>query len=286
MKKLTKSEIIKVFTKIPSDFVDDFYSIIEKNTTDYPINVDIVCKWLQITKKQFLRTLHNSYKINEDYTEEYNTITTTKGHNYKKIMLSIDCFKRLCMRSKSIKSEEVRTYFIELDNFISHYSDQISDGIIKDIEKVAKKVKEYPNKDGPGYIYAIRASNEKSGLIKIGYASDLIQRLRVYDVGRAEDVELLYAFRTTYRKKVENCLKNLMEAKRFKKRKEIYEVDLDIIKKLITGCDKLSIDATQVKKKSDQNGKYYLMFMKEGGNNGDLYNQVQSISGSNQILRP
>jgi len=272
MKKLTKSEIIKIFTKIPSDFIDDFYSILEKKNTDYPINLDIVSKWLNVIKYELIKTLNKSYKKNEDYTEEHNTVTTTKGHNYKKIMLSVDCFKRLCMRSRSEKSEEVRTYFIELDNFITHYSDQISDGIIKDIEKVAKKIKEYPNKDGPGYIYAIRASNSKSGLIKIGYASDLIQRLRVYDVGRADDVELLYAFRTSYRKKVENCLKALMEAKRFKKRKEIYEVDLDIIKKLITGCNKLSIDATQVKEKSEQDGKYYLMFMKEGG--GDLYNQV------------
>ena len=89
-------------------------------------------------------------------------------------------------------------------------------------------IKKYPSKDGPGYIYAIRASKEKSGLIKIGYAKALIKRLRVYDVGRVEDVELLYAFKTNYRKKVENCLKALMEAKRFKARKEIYEVDLDI----------------------------------------------------------
>ena len=281
MKKLTKSEIIKVFTKIPSDFVDDFYNILDKNMTDYPINLDIVAKWLHVEKTALVKTLHKSYTKNEDYTEEHNTITNTKGHNYKKIMLSVDCFKRLCMRSRSQKAEEVRTYFIELDNFISHYSDQISDGIVRDIEKVSKKIKEYPNKDGPGYIYAIRASNEKSGLIKIGYATDLIQRLCVYDVGRAEDVELLYAFRTTYRKKVENCLKALMEAKRFKKRKEIYEVDLDIIKKLITGCDKLSIDATKVKEKSDQDGKYYLMFMKEGG--GDLYDSVTHSKKSLKI---
>jgi hypothetical protein len=85
---------------------------------------------------------------------------------------------------------------------------------MKDIETVAKKMKAYPNKDGPGYIYAIRASKENSGLIKIGYVSDLIQRLRVYDVGRAEDIELFYAFRVNYRKQVESCLKSLMEAKR------------------------------------------------------------------------
>jgi phage anti-repressor protein len=110
------------------------------------------------TQKRFDRyTLKRSYKVNIDYTiTKYNT-NKPGSNNYKKTMLTIDCFKRLCMRSRSLKAEEVRSYFIELDDFIAHYSDQIYDGIIRDIEKVAKRVNKNPNTDGPGYIYAIRA---------------------------------------------------------------------------------------------------------------------------------
>lgn len=176
------------------------------------------------------------------------------------------------MRSRSLKAEEVRSYFIELDDFISHYSDQISDGIIKDIEKVAKRVRTNPNNDGPGYIYAIRASSQIKGLYKIGETKNLIERLRSYNTGRAEDVELLYAFKVDYRKQVEMYIKGLMESKRYKKRKEIYEVDLDIIKRIINGCNKMSMDMKMHKPQSSLDGKFYLIFMKQNG--GEFYESL------------
>lgn len=191
-------------------------------------------------------------------------------------MLTVDCFKRLCMRSRSRKAEDVRTYFIELDDFISHYSDQISDGIMQDIEKVARKIKRNPKADGPGYIYAIRASSTTPNLIKVGETSDIVARLRAYNTGRAEDVELLYAFKTADRKTVEACVKGLMESKRYRKRKEIYEIDFDILKKIIVGCNKMSMDMKEVKPKSTLDGKYYVLFMKSGGDAGELYDSLST----------
>lgn len=220
-----------------------------------------------------METLKNGYKKDIDYTLQYNTKQHSNQNRYVKVMLTVPTFKRLCMRSRSKNAELVRTYFIELDDFIGRYSDQISDGIVKDIKQIAKNMEKYPNKDGPGYIYAIQASKERSGLIKIGYASDLIKRLSVYNVGRAEDVVLLHSIRVKYRKQVDACLKSFMDAKRYKKRKEIYEVDLDIIKKLIKGCDKLSMDVHSLNpvKEEKQDGKYYVLFMdKNGGTLHDL----------------
>jgi hypothetical protein len=33
-------------------------------------------------------------------------------------MLTPDCFKRICMRSRSSRAEDVRTYFIELESLL------------------------------------------------------------------------------------------------------------------------------------------------------------------------
>lgn len=266
MKKLTKAELIKVFTKIPNDFVDDFYETLKGSAIDdFPIDLDLVCKWLKVQKISIRRTLVTSYKKGTDYTE--NILPKEQRHqgrggsNNLQIMMTIDCFKRLCMRSKTKVSELVRSYFIELDDFITHYSDQISDGIMNDIENVAKNAKNNP-KDGPGYIYVIRVAK---GLIKLGYAKDLLKRLSVYNTGRVDDVEMLYAFRTESRKQVEGCIKGLLEAKRFRKHREIYEADLDVIKKLINGCDKMSLEILGKKTNSNQDGKYYMIFMKKNG---------------------
>lgn len=224
-------------------------------------------------KADLLTTLKRSYKLNIDYTMHKSPIMKRGGAHYKRVMLTIDCFKRLCMRSRSLKAEEVRSYFIELDDFITHYSDQISDGIMRDIEKVAKRIEKNPKQDGPGYIYAIRASANAKNLIKIGETMDLVKRLRAYNTGRAEDVELLYAFKVQFRKQVELCIKGLMESKRYRKRKEIYEVDLDIIKRIINGCSKMSMEMKMHKPSSSLDGKYYLIFMKQDG--GDIYDSLQ-----------
>jgi phage anti-repressor protein len=272
MRKLSKVELLKVFTKIPNDFIDDFYDILKNKDADFPIDLDIVTKWLMTRKKDLIDTLKRSYKVNIDYTiTKYNT-NKPGSNNYKKTMLTIDCFKRLCMRSRSLKAEEVRSYFIELDDFIAHYSDQISDGIIRDIEKVVKRVNKNPNTDGPGYIYAIRASSKVKGLVKVGETKNLIDRLKTYNTGRAEDVELLYAFKVQQRKQVEMCIKGLMENKRYQKRKEIYEVDLDILKRIINGCNKMSMEMKMNKPQSTLDGKYYLIFMKQDG--GDFYESM------------
>lgn len=127
MPKLSKVELLKIFTQIPSDFIDDFFDIFSRNKdTSFTINLDIVAKWLHARKDELFATLKRSYVENVDYTVR-NARSQKGGNRYKLVMLSINCFKRLCMRSRSKKAEDVRTYFIELDDFISHYSDQISE---------------------------------------------------------------------------------------------------------------------------------------------------------------
>ena len=171
MKKLSKAELIKVFTKVPNEFIDDFYGTLEAaqntNTSNYefPINLELLCKWLQCKTITIRRTLHKSYVEDIDYKETKCATNIGRGGSNKiSVVMTIDCFKRLCMRSKTQVAEHVRTYFIELDEFVSHYSDQISDGIMNDIAKVAKNLKNNP-KDGPGWIYAFRVAK---GFVKLG----------------------------------------------------------------------------------------------------------------------
>ena len=44
-------------------------------------------------------------------------------------MLTPDCFKRLCLLSRTKKAEEVRTYFLELEKLIGNYKDYIINGL-------------------------------------------------------------------------------------------------------------------------------------------------------------
>jgi phage anti-repressor protein len=84
---------------------------------DYAIDLDKVCKWLNISKFNILRTLRSSYREDIDYTitKSVNKKGKYGGNNYKLVMITPDCFKRLSMKSTSNKADEVRTYFIELE---------------------------------------------------------------------------------------------------------------------------------------------------------------------------
>ena len=99
MKPFAKADLLKKFTKIPSDFIDDFYNFDINSNKKYPINLDKIAKWLKVEKKQLIATLHKSYEKDIDYTEELNTVQETKGHRYKLIMVTSECFKRLDRKS-------------------------------------------------------------------------------------------------------------------------------------------------------------------------------------------
>ena len=126
-----------------------------------------------------------------------------------------------------------------------------------DIQDLAMKERRTNKEDGPGLVYILRASTNVN---KVGETMmDLLKRLSTYNTGRMKDVELLYSYRTTHRREVEKCVKALMREKRYRKRRELYEVDWEIISKLIKGCARLSLKLDQ-RNKSKLDGKYYIIF--------------------------
>ena len=68
MKKLTKVELLKVFTKIPNEFIDDFYNILSDKSGEFVVNLETVAKWLNVRKDDLHDTLQKSYHKNVDYT--------------------------------------------------------------------------------------------------------------------------------------------------------------------------------------------------------------------------
>lgn len=258
--KLSVDEVLKIFTTVPKKFIDDFYkfTINKDNDSNFYIDVDKLSLWLDVNKYTILRMLQRNYQEGIDYIKYLDNKKTSQKANHKKvILLTSECMKRICMSSRSEKAETVRSYFIELEEFIIHYNDQIVDGLMRDIQDIAIKDRSI-KEDGPGIIYIIRAAPNVN---KLGETmTDLIKRLSTYNTGRVKDVELLYAYKTTHRKEVEKCVKTLMKEKRYRKRRELYQVDWEIISKLIKGCARLSLKLDQKHKSKINEGKYYIIF--------------------------
>jgi hypothetical protein len=84
--------------------------------TDFVVKMSDVAQWLRSDKATLVRTLKASYKKGFDYK----VVTLAKpagrqyGNNNKEWLLTPDCFMRICMKSRSWCAEEMRSYFIRL----------------------------------------------------------------------------------------------------------------------------------------------------------------------------
>lgn len=134
-KELNNYEIIKKYSSISNTFLEDFFNLYNRNTADndFVIDANNICKLLEIRKDTLKKLLLETYKKNIDYTIE--KIKKVKGSGRgatlkEKILLTPNCFKKICQLTKSKKGDEVRelTYHMTQVFIIAGYS---QDGHLK-----------------------------------------------------------------------------------------------------------------------------------------------------------
>lgn len=268
---------VKRFTTVPDKFIDElfrFYTLSTKQT-DAVILLDDVAKWLECSKHEMSLTLKRSYVKDVDYVSESGpNPSRVKGkygsNNYKKIMVTPDCFKRLCMLSRAKKAEMVRTYFIDVETQFLKYKDQLMEGLKVDISRLQNdmnpKRRQIPPSEN-GYIYVISASKEVEDLFKVGRAADLKKRLFSYQTGNAHTVELIYVIAVHDMKSAERCVKSHLLEFQYRQRREVYQVPKDMLKTIIGKCNEIDgIKKEYIRRKGlsgGGNNLIYAVFNKE-----------------------
>lgn len=267
--QLSLQEYLKKFSSINNHFIDDFFSLYNENTNDdFVINFDISAKWLNIRKDSLKRTLIESYRKNIDYKTTIEK-SNSAGRPTEIIYLTPDCFKRLCMLTKSEKGEEVRSYYIQLEKHIDKYKDNIINDLrnrVKILERNMKPI-EIPKNEGVIYVLKTPEDVALKDVYKIGSTEDFKTRLTTHHTSHADNVEVKHVYKTNDVKGVERCLKAVLKEKQYRKRKEFYEIDLDSLKDIISKCgDVLSlVKKTKITKSGGGNkddGKYYIYLHK------------------------
>jgi phage anti-repressor protein len=261
---------LKQHSTIPNAFIDTFLSMYNPNTiqTDLVVDADRASKWLNVPKFRIMNTLKESYRIDLDYSikKEPSKKASTGSNNYKRVLLTPDCFKRLCMRSRSKRAEEVRTYFIQLESLLVRYRTTLLKGMNAEIKELERSLKPKNHADSAGYIYVIKVRSDKDSVYKIGRTANLTKRLATYSTGTVDGVEVVFKFRTDSHKKTEACVKAMLKDRQMRKYKEVYEADLDMIKGIIEKCDETAqytrvYTNTRGAKKMD--GGYYMVLQKD-----------------------
>lgn len=114
------------------------FSLKEK---DFPVNVD---KLIELKVYSHKRTLVNKLK---DYKEEKdfcidNRKTKTGGRPSENIMLSVECFKTLCILSQNDFGKKTREYYITIEEAFKKYMEESFNKLKEENEKLNNKLTE------------------------------------------------------------------------------------------------------------------------------------------------
>lgn len=131
---------------------------------------------------------------------------------------------------------QVQQYFLDLEVALYKYKNYIIEGMSKKIEQLENNQKPKTNTNKK-IIYVFRALNTDLTLYKIGKTINSKTRFSKHNSPMANDLEVLFQYETENTDQVESCVKIFMKKAQYRKYKEVYQVDLDIIKKTIKNCD-------------------------------------------------
>ena len=259
---ITLQSFLKKYSSISNKFIDDFFSLYTSETTfnDLVINFDNLIKWLNIRKDSLKRTLIETYIKNIDYKIK-RVASNTPGKPREEIMITADCCKRLCMLSKTKKAEEVRTYFIEVEKLMNKYKNYIIEALNKKVGVLENNQKQVPDNKN-GVIYILKTDKDIVDLYKIGKTQKFKERIRTHNSSHIDNVDIVHIYETKYIDEVEKCLKNVLSTRQYRKRKEFYQIDLDVLKELIKNCDKMSLTVRKINKNIRQDGGFFIMLDK------------------------
>ena len=143
-------------------------------------------------------------------------------------MINYQCFERLAMSGDSEESETIRNYFVKLREFITD-NQQLIYQAMTNKDDLRKYV-------GYECIYFFAADERKNNQLKVGSTKDIIDRLRNYNVGRVNEVDLKYLAIVKNRILIEDCIKAKLKDKQLYKNREIYEINPKKLKKVIKEC--------------------------------------------------
>ncbi len=255
---ISLQNFFKKYSSISNKFIDDFFSLytIKTSDTDFAINFENLVNWLKMRKDNLKKTLVSTYIKNVDYKIK-KIKSESAGKPREEILITSDCCKRLCMMSKTKKAEEVRTYFIEIEKLMNKYKNYIIEALNKKINILENNQKKLPE-NKTGVIYVLKTDHDIVNLYKIGKSKKFKERIRTHNSSHTDNVDIVHVYESDNIDAIETCLKGVLMSTQYRKRKEFYEIDLDVLKKLIKSCDSMTLSAKKSNSKIRQTGGYYI----------------------------
>ena len=242
--RLTGNYGSKIIQKIKNAFTTDeeqlfiggFYCYFNYNPTlDFVIFLHLIWRWLGYSRiEECKRCLVKNFKENVDYKIENfapqdggaktNPVEreqeTRGGHNKESIVLTINCFKKLCLKSKTAKADQIHDYYIKLEDLIMELVTEQTTELQLRLQDKDQQLKlkgqdientlllNFGNKQVVYFIFVETIGEEMtSSIIKFGCTKDIIVRMKEHRSTYGQDIKLLMVFETVYNREFETMVK-------------------------------------------------------------------------------
>ena len=227
-------------------FVSSFYCYLnyDKNI-DFVVDFDNIWKWLGFQQKHNAKVvLERNFKIDIDYKSAHAIAGAlleqpkiNGGQNKQTIMLTIKCFKSLCLKAQTKKASEIHEYYMKMEEvmhqIVEEETDELrlqleqkeniiieKDNTIQNTKKEKQRAVEqativqFPVNTECIYFGTINNTNEASEkLIKFGHTNDLATRVLDHRK-KYDNFILVAAFRVQNKVEIENLIKTYPKIKR------------------------------------------------------------------------
>ena len=242
--KLSNTYNSKLLNKIQQNFtgfeqqlfVSSFYCYLnyDKNI-DFIVELDDIWKWLGFSTKQNAKMLlEKHFKLDIDYKSTLPILDKHGGHNKQTILLTIKCFKSLCLKAQTKKASEIHEYYMKLEEVLHEIVEEETDELKLQLEQkdtTILEIKQTSNKEkqkaveqaivvqfpvNTECIYFGTIDNKTEAgeqLIKFGHTNDLSTRILDHRK-KYDNFVLVNAFRVQNKVEIENLIKNYPKIKR------------------------------------------------------------------------
>jgi regulator of replication initiation timing len=227
MTRLSKEYEHKLLNKIKDTFTDtqqqlfvsSFYCYLNYRSTDFIVDFDHIWKWIGFTRKDNAKkVLEKNFIIDTDYKveksapqvggaafeSEYNEKAAPQvgekgykksfcnlggaGLNKEKITLTVNTFKKFCLKAGTKKADEIHEYYIKLEELLHETMNEESSELREQLEEKTKQnselemknkklkkhiVRRYETRYKEGNCLYLVTSSEHKDTFKIGITKNI-----------------------------------------------------------------------------------------------------------------
>jgi phage anti-repressor protein len=224
-------------------FIQSFYIYLNYDVEkDFVVDLDNIYTWLGYSRKDpAKRLLQAKFTENVDYRLLHRSHTSVErsrgGHNKETILMTVNTFKRFCIKADTKKADDIQKYYIKMEKVMHDFTlEQLKEKnlLLEQKEAELRKYMEitYEEVEKNGHLYIL--STDKQGIYKCGRSKNAVnKRVKGLQTACVDDIEILYDFLTSNDSLLESTVHYVLDRYRTNSNREHFHCDIEYMKTVI-----------------------------------------------------